>query len=125
MPIHNTTTESPENLILPEHEGNPDTLHIFVHLKTTRYWLDLPNEKRAAFFEGTVKPLLRKCPDVKIRFFEPEAFSTAATDILLCETKSLSTWAWFCDHLRDTLFWDHYFEVREILPALEGNYFDL
>ena len=41
---------------------------------------------------------------------------------MICETDDLSAWAWFCDHLRETKFWDHYFEVLDIMPALEGNY---
>jgi len=60
-------------------------------------------------------------PELKVRWFEPEAFTARATDIMLCETKDLSAWAWICDHLRDTPFWDHYFEVLDILASLEGN----
>ena len=35
-----------------------------------------------------------------------------------------SAWQWIADHLRETLFWDHYFEVLHILPTLEANYFE-
>jgi hypothetical protein len=41
---------------------------------------------------------------------------------MLCETQDLTAWAWFCDELRDSLFWDHYFEVLDILPTFEANY---
>ncbi|MFB9263975.1 darcynin family protein [Bradyrhizobium erythrophlei] len=113
------STTSP---ILPEHEDDPDTFHIFVMVKTTRHWLDMKTEHRRAFLDQEIIPLLRRRPELKIRWFEPEAFSIRATDVMICETRDLSAWAWLCDHLRDSLFWDHYFEVLDIMPALEGSY---
>ncbi|MFC6645835.1 darcynin family protein [Granulicella cerasi] len=108
--------------VLSEHEGLAGTFHIFMLVKTTRHWLDLPNHEREAFFKTTVFPILRKRPQVKLRYFETEAFSAVASDLLLWETIDLNAWAWIADHLRETLFWDHYFEVVNILPAMEANY---
>ncbi|HUO00579.1 MAG TPA: darcynin family protein [Bradyrhizobium sp.] len=119
---HVITSQSAPAHVLPEHEDNPDTFHIFVLLKTTRHWLDMPTEKRVDFLDKQIRPLLRQCPEVTIRWFEPEAFAARTTDIMLCETKDLASWAWLCDHLRDTPFWDHYFEVIEVFPSIEGNY---
>jgi Darcynin, domain of unknown function len=119
---HPTAPQSAASHVLPEHEDNPDTFHIFVLVKTTRHWLDLPTEKRRAFLDECIRPLLRQCPEVTIRWFEPEAFTARTTDIMMCETRDFAAWAWLCDHLRDTLFWDHYFEVLEIFPSMEGNY---
>ena len=116
------TTQSTMSTVLPEHEDDPGTFHIFVMVRTTRHWLDLKTEQRHAFLQEEIIPLLRRRPELKIRWFEPEAFSTRATDIMICETRDLSAWAWFCDHLRETRFWDHYFDVLDIMPALEGNY---
>jgi hypothetical protein len=112
-----------DSKILPEHEDDPHTLHIFMLVKSTRHWLDLPNPERAAFIESKLHPLLRKRPEVTLRFFDAEAFSAYASDVLLWETADISAWQWICDHLRETQFWDHYFEVLQILPSLEGNYF--
>jgi len=78
--------------------------------------------RSAAAAEEQIRPLLEACPAVKMRFFDAEAFTARATDVLLRETKDLSAWAWIRDHLRETLFWDHYFEVLDILPSLEENY---
>jgi len=117
MPTSSTTSQ-----VLPEHRDNPGTFHIFVLIKTTRHWLDMKGEQREAFLKDEMLPLLRKRPEVRVRWFEPEFFSTRASDILLCETKDLSAWAGLCDQLRDTRFWDHYFEVVDILPSVEGNY---
>ncbi|SDF62792.1 darcynin family protein [Terriglobus roseus] len=108
--------------VLPEHEGMAGTFQIFMQVKTTRHWLDLPNHERQAFFRDVVWPILRRRPQVTYRYFECEAFSAQATDILVWETEDLNAWAWIADHLRETLFWDHYFEVVQILPAMEANY---
>lgn len=117
--LQSMTTTSP---VLPEHEDDPDTFHILVLVKATRHWLDMKTEKRRVFFDEVVIPLLKQRPEIRMRWFEPEAFSTRASDIMLCETTDLSAWAWFCDELRDSLFWDHYFEVIDILPTFEANY---
>jgi hypothetical protein len=116
------TTKPAESSVLPEHQNDPDTLHIFMLVKSTRHWLDLPTTQRLEFLQQHVRPLLEQHPEVKMRYFDAEAFTARATDILLWETKDLSAWAWICDHLRETLFWDHYFQVLDILPSLEGNY---
>jgi hypothetical protein len=117
------TIEAVTPSILPEHQDDPRTLHIFMLVKATRNWLELTNAERAAFLEKEIRPLLRAHAQVKLRFFDAEAFTTQASDVLLWETQDMSAWVWICDHLRDTLFWDHYFEVLQILPSLEGNYF--
>ena len=91
-------------------------------VKSTRAWLDLPNEQRAAFLNNEIRPLLQERPEIKMRLFDAEAFTTSATDVLLWEAKDISAWMWICDHLRETRFWDDYFLVLDILPSLEGNY---
>jgi hypothetical protein len=114
--------EAGANAILPEHQDDPHTLHIFMLVKATRNWLSLKNDQRASFMQTEIGSLLRTRPEVKLRFFDAEAFTTQASDVLLWETNDMSAWVWLCDHLRDTLFWDHYFEILQILPSLEGNY---
>jgi hypothetical protein len=111
----------PATSILPEHQDDPKTLHIFMIVKTTRHWLDLATPQRLDFLRSDIYPLLRDRP-VKLRYFDAEAFTARASDVLLWETEDLSAWQWLCDHLRETKFWDHYFEVLEIIPSLEANY---
>ena len=110
--------------VLPEHAGNEDVMHFFMLVKTTRHWLDLPNEQRQAFFENEVYPIVAARPQVTVQYFEPEAFSARATDILVWRTSDISAWCAICDQLRETRFWDHYFEVLEILPSIQANYFE-
>ncbi len=109
--------------ILPEHQDDPKTLHIFMLVKATRHWLDLPTKDRLAFLRNDTAPLITARPEVRLRYFDAEAFSARISDIMLWETEDLSAWQWLCDNLRETKFWNYYFEVLEILPSLEANYF--
>ena len=44
------------------------------------------------------------------------------SDIVVWETSDLVAYQGVIKGLRDTLFWDHYFEVLEIIPAVEDGY---
>ncbi len=109
--------------VLPEHKNDPDTFFIFMLVKSTRHWLDMAAEKRLTFLRDEIMPILAMRPEVRMRYFDVEAFSAHTSDLMLWETRDLSAWQWICDHLRESLFWDHYFEIKEILPSFEANYF--
>jgi hypothetical protein len=117
------TSEVRSSAVLPEHEDDPHTLHIFMLIKSTRRWLDQPTSQRMRFLRETVTPILAQRPEVRLRYFDAEAFNTRATDVILWETDDLSAYQWICDELRETAFWDDYFEIVEIVPSLEANYF--
>lgn len=114
-------TDAASTLRLPEYDQLPDHLFLFMHLRATRAWLDLDTPSRRAFFRNTLQPLLSQTPQITLRYFDTEAFNADVSDLILWQTTSLASWSWLCDQLRDTLFWDHYFTVTQILPALEFN----
>ena len=88
----------------------------------TRAWLDLTLEARAAFLATIIAPLLKKHPQVSLRFFDSEAYSARVSDIMMWETSDLTAYEDLIDTLRDSLFWGLYFEVLDILPAVENGY---
>lgn len=98
------------------------TWTIFTLLKTTRHWLNLAPEARFAFIKEKVKPILEAHPEVTMRFFDTESYTARVTDIVLWQTADLAAYQSVVKGLRDTAFWDHYFEVLEIIPALEDAY---
>lgn len=100
----------------------PQTWTIFTLLKTSRHWLDMEPEARFAFIAGKVKPILEAHPEVTMRFFDTESYTARVTDIVLWQTADLAAYQSVIKGLRDTAFWDHYFEVLEIIPALEDAY---
>lgn len=97
-------------------------LSVFMLVKTNRSWLDMPPVKRFAFLDEEVRPLLQQCTDVRMRFFDSESFNARATDVIFWEVENIAVWQWMCDKLRETRFWGDYFDIVEILPALENGY---
>jgi hypothetical protein len=94
----------------------------FMLVKTTTTWLQIPTSKRFEFLEETIKPILTKHPAVKMRFFDSEAFSGRFTDVLMWETADIREYQILIEKLRETLFWGTYFEIVEIVPAIENAY---
>lgn len=97
-------------------------LTIFMLLKTRPAWLALPPADRFAFLDTTIRPILREAKGVALRFFDAEAFSARTSDLAMWEVEEIGVWQKLVDRLRETAFWDTYFEVVEILPAIENAY---
>lgn len=100
--------------------ATPRTL--FMLVRTTPEWLALPPPERFAFVEGVMKPLLAAHPEVRLRFFDTEAYNARVSDVLMWETRALDRWDSLVEGLRETPFWGRFFEVLEILPGVEDGY---
>ena len=57
-----------------------------------------------------------------MRFLNSESYSARVTDVIIMETGDLGAYQRLIKGLRDTPFWDHYFEVLEVIPAVEDAY---
>jgi hypothetical protein len=102
-------------------------MFVFWLLKTNPSWLALAplgGGGRFDFAEKTFKPILGKHPGIKLRFFDIEAYSTACTDIMMWEVSDLKDYNALVENLRETRFWDDYFQVVQILPGVEDGYAD-
>jgi Darcynin, domain of unknown function len=102
-------------------------MFIFWLLKTNTSWLALPPKGdggRFDFAEKVFKPLLGKFPGVSLRFFDIEAYSALCTDIMMWEVNDLKDYNALVECLRETRFWDDYFQVMQILPGVEDGYAD-
>jgi hypothetical protein len=95
----------------------------FILVKTTRAWLELTVPQRVAAFEQNVLPTVKeKVTDVRSRFFDTEFYSARVTDVWLWEARDHEAFQLVVEALRETPFWDHYFEVVEILVGVENGY---
>jgi hypothetical protein len=94
----------------------------FMLVKTTNTWLQLSTKERFQFLEAIISPILQKHSAVKMRFFDSEAFSGHYTDVLMWETSEVKDYQFLVEELRETQFWGTYFEVIEIVPAIENAY---
>jgi hypothetical protein len=94
----------------------------FLLLKTTPEWLAFTPEERFEYLGTTITPLLEANPNVSVRFFDAEAFSSRYSDVAMIEAASTLDYQFFVEQLRETAFWGTYFEVVEIIPAIENAY---
>ncbi len=94
----------------------------FMMLKTTPHWLTLTRPERLEFMNASLQPIFEKYKEVKLRYYDAEAFTARITDIAVWETSNLQQYYFLIDALRDTKFWGHFFEVMEIFPAIENGY---
>ena len=95
----------------------------FVHVRTTPAWLQLDRERRRVLAELHVYQPLEEFLDLKMRYFDAEAFTGRLTDIMMFETPSPENYYFFIERFRDSpLIAEGYFEVVDIIPALEEGF---
>jgi Darcynin, domain of unknown function len=94
----------------------------FMMVRTTNEWIRLTPKERFAFVGDVIAPILQAHPAVNMRFFDSEAFSASVTDVLMWETAEVMAYQAVVESLRETPFWGHYFEIREILASVENAY---
>jgi len=95
---------------------------IFMLVKAQPSWLALAPAERFGFSERVLKPLLKKHPAVRLRYFDAEAYSAEASDVLMWQSRDLGAYQGVVEGLRETPFWDHYFRIVSIIPAREDAY---
>jgi hypothetical protein len=93
----------------------------FMLVKTTPEWLGLSVEQRVAAFKTEVMPAINgKVKDVRSRFFDTEFYSARVTDVWVWEARDHRAFQLLVEALRETPFWDRYFDVVEILVVENG-----
>jgi len=100
----------------------PITHTFFMMVKTTNTWLAKPPKERFAYLGSAIEPILKQHPAVKMRFFDAEAFSSRVTDVIVWETQAIGEYQAIVEKLREIEFWGTYFEIVEIIPAIENAY---
>lgn len=100
---------------------------IFWLVKSTPEWLQMPPSGtggRFEFAEKTFKPILRKYSGVALRFFDAEAYSSSCSDVMMWTVADANQYHAMVEDLRETPFWDRYFQICHIVPAFEDQYAD-
>lgn len=107
---------------MPEESFEP-TVTAFILVKTTPEWLGLSVEQRVqAFTTEVLPPINHTVKGVRSRFFDTEFYSARVTDIWVWEARDHEAYQLLIEALRETPFWDRYFEVVEILVGVENAY---
>lgn len=95
----------------------------FMLVKTTPEWLAMTVEDRAHAFITEVVPAIKaKTKGVRSRFYDTEFYSARVTDVWVWEADDHGAYQLLVDALRETPFWDRYFEVVELLVGTENGY---
>ncbi|MEA1651523.1 darcynin family protein [Nitrospirillum sp. BR 11164] len=104
-------------------EGFRPALTVFMLVKSLPEWLALPGEQRRQALAQHVEPVLaRYRDDVRLRFYDVEFYSAAVTDVWVWEARSHEAYQHLVEDLRDTPFWDRYFQISNILPGVANPY---
>ncbi|MCZ1006946.1 darcynin family protein [Streptomyces sp. DSM 41527] len=107
---------------MPSEETAPPVT-AFMLVKTTPEWLALTPQERANAFATQVVPAIRaKTTGVRSRFYDTEFYSTRVTDVWVWEADDHHAYQLLIDALRETPFWDRYFEVVDLLVGTENGY---
>ncbi|WP_102961266.1 darcynin family protein [Mangrovicella endophytica] len=108
-----------------EETDRKTALTVFMLVKTTRLWLDKPIDERFAWAEAVLEPILKKyAGSVSLRFFDVEFYSARVTDIFMWSVADKKAYEMLVEELRETEFWDKFFDVVEILAGVEDAYAD-
>lgn len=119
---HSTT---PETTLSTKEAGNTsDTLlTVFMLVKTRPEWLAFSVDERFRLLREHLEPILRDCAgQVRMRFYDTEFYSARVTDIWLWEAHDRHAYELVVEALRETPFWDRFFDIVEIIPGVENAY---
>ncbi|MET9534812.1 MULTISPECIES: darcynin family protein [unclassified Streptomyces] len=95
----------------------------FLLVKTTPEWLAMtPQERVDAFATRVVPAIEARTTGVRSRFYDTEFYSTRVTDVWVWEADDHGAYQLLIDALRETPFWDRYFEVVDLLVGTENGY---
>ncbi|MER5779581.1 darcynin family protein [Streptomyces sp. NPDC002039] len=95
----------------------------FMLVKTTPEWLALTVQERVDVFTTQVLPVIEaKTTGVRSRFYDTEFYSARVTDVWMWEAEDHHAYHLLIDALRETPFWDRYFEVVDLLVGTENGY---
>ena len=98
-------------------------LTVFMLVKTSPEWLGFSVDHRFELLARDFTPILRKhAAGVALRFFDVEFYSTRVTDIWMWDARDHHAYQLLVEDLRETAFWDRYFEIVEILTGVENVY---
>jgi hypothetical protein len=98
------------------------TKTIFMLVRTTGRWLAHTPAERDRFVREVLRPILGRHRATRLRYYDAEAYCAETTDVLVWETTDDTDYRAVVEDLRETPFWGGYFEVRQIILAVEDDF---
>lgn len=81
-----------------------------------------PQERVDALATEVVPVIEARTSGVRSRFHDTEFYSARVTDVRVWEADDHHAYRLLVDALRETPFWDRYFEVVDLLVGTENGY---
>ncbi len=107
---------------MPTEETAPPVT-AFMLIKTQPEWLAMtPRERLDAFTSQVLPAVEARTTGVRSRFYDTEFYSTRVTDVWVWEADDHDSYQRLIDALRETPFWDRYFEIVDLLVGTENGY---
>ena len=98
-------------------------LTVFMLVKTSPEWLALPIDDRFARLRETFEPILRRHAECRqAALLRAEFYTARLTDLWVWEAADHHAYELVVEALRETAFWDRWFTIVEIIPAVENAY---
>jgi len=98
-------------------------LTVFMLVKTAPEWLGFSIDERFRLLGEHLQPIVSKHQaGVRLRFYDVEFYSARVTDLWMWEANDHHAYELLVEDLRETPFWDRYFDIVEILPGVENAY---
>ena len=99
------------------------TYTFFLMLIATEHWLGLSRPERRRLTDDHVGAPLRTFSQLRLRYFDAEAFTADCSDLMMIETEDLTAYYDFIETLRDSpMFTVPYFRVVRIIPTIEDGF---
>ncbi|ELY4814742.1 darcynin family protein [Cronobacter sakazakii] len=100
-----------------------ETVTLFMLVKANRSWLDASADERQRNIATHLAPLFTQYEGaLRLRCFDTEFYSARISDIWIWEAANHAVWQGFTEALRDTPFWNDFFEIKEILQGVEAQH---
>ena len=97
-------------------------LTVFMLVKSMPEWLGFTSEEQLTLLATHIEPILKKHhPEVTLRLYDVEFYSARVTDLWIWEVTDHLAYQLLVEDLRQTAFWDHYFQIVEILAGVENT----
>ncbi|MEE3625634.1 darcynin family protein [Nitrospirillum sp. BR 11752] len=104
-------------------ENFEPAITVFMLVKTMPEWLGMPIDQRFQELARHLQPIVtRYKDDARMRFYDVEFYSTNVTDIWVWDARSHEAYQLLVEALRETPFWDRYFQIVDILAGVENAY---
>ncbi|MBB6254655.1 darcynin family protein [Nitrospirillum iridis] len=96
---------------------------VFMLVKTMPEWLGMPIDQRFQELSQYLQPIVTRFKgEARMRFYDVEFYSTNVTDIWIWDARSHESYQLLVEALRETPFWDRYFQIVDILAGVENAY---